>query len=258
MKALLWLVLLCPLAAWADSPFDGTWVAQMDTASLDKKPYVVVIEKGMYENKSMVPPVKVKADGTDQPVKGHAYFDTLNVRLVGTDSLEMTGKLAGKVSFTNNSSVSPDGKTLTIKWSDQSGTAPATAESIFTRVKSGPAGSFAVSGNWQLVKIQNASANGQTTTYKVTADGVSMSSPTGQSYEAKFDGKEYPVAGDPGKTVVTVKRVNANTIVETDRRLGKVMEVDTMTVSADGKTMKVAWENPQTGRSGAYTMDKSP
>jgi hypothetical protein len=258
MKALLPLLFLVPMAAWADSPFDGTWVTKTDSIVMSPKPSVILLDKGMFQNESMVPPLKVKADGTDQPVSGYAGFDSIAVRIVGTDSFESTGKKAGKVMFANTWTVSSDGKTLRIKWSDQSGTSPSTGETVFTRLKSGPKGSNAVSGSWRAEKVEDLSANGQTVTYKATTDGLSMSAPTGQSYEAKFDGKYYPTAGDPSETMVSLKQVNTHTIIETDKQLGKVVEVDTMTVSPDGKSMKVSWEGKRTGRTGHYVMEKSP
>lgn len=109
-----------------------------------------------------------------------------------------------------------------------------------------------------MVKMENVSVNGHTVTLKSRPDGMNMRSPTGQSYETKFDGKSHPMAGDPGQTMVSLKRVNANTIVETDQRLGKVAEVDKMKVSPDGKSMKVVWEDKLTGRTGQYEMAKSP
>jgi hypothetical protein len=107
-----------------------------------------------------------------------------------------------------------------------------------------------------MVKTQNTSANARTITFKATADGMSFSAPTGQSYTAKFDGKEVPIAGDPGGTTVSLKKVNASTIIETDHQKGKVVEVDHWTVSPDGKTMKVEWERKDSGRKGSSTFEK--
>lgn len=258
MKALTLCALLLPLAALADSPFDGTWVSKEETATMDKKPYVISLAKGVWHSESVVPPIKVKADGTDQPVKGHAYYDTVAVKSPGPDAVEVTSKKAGKVSGTTTYTVSADGKTLTLKWTDQTGTEAASGETVYERVKAAPAGAHAVSGSWRAVKVQNMTANARTLTYKSTADGLSMSTPTGQSYTAKFDGKDVPVAGDPGGTMVSLKRVNPNTIVETDKRNGKVVEVDHWTVAPDGKTMKVEWETKDTQRKGSYVLEKSP
>ncbi|HVP62935.1 MAG TPA: hypothetical protein VMT11_20435 [Myxococcaceae bacterium] len=256
MKALALLAVLVPFAALADSPFDGTWVSKEDSVVMDKKPYTISLAKDVWQSDASVPPIKVKADGTDQPVKGHDYYDTVAAKSTAADSVEVTSKKGGKITGTSTFTVSPDGKTLTIKWSDQTGTEAATGETIFERVGAAPKGAHAVSGSWKAVKLQNMSASGKTVTYKSTADSLSMSTPTGQSYTAKFDGKEVPVAGDPGGTTVSLKKVKANTIVETDKRKGKVVEVDTMTVAADGKSMKVEWDGKQSHRKGSYTMDK--
>jgi hypothetical protein len=256
MKAFTLCALLVSSAALADSPFDGTWVAKDESNVLDSKPVVVSLLKGTYENTGFVPTVKVKADGTDQPVKGHAYFDTIAVKSTGDNSIEVTTKKGGKVVGTDVVTVSPDGKTATVKWTDQSGTETASGESVAERLAPAPKGAHAVSGKWRMVKTQNTSANARTITFKATADGMSFSAPTGQSYTAKFDGKEVPIAGDPGGTTVSLKKVNASTIIETDRQKGKVVEVDHWTVSPDGKTMKVEWERKDSGRKGSSTFEK--
>lgn len=251
-------LLLLPLVALADSPFDGTWVSREDSMKMDKKPYTISLEKGVYRSDAAVPPLKVKADGTDQPVTGHAYYDTLAVRAVGPEAIEITSKKEGKVAGTSTFTVDSGGKTLIQKWNDLSTTTPTSGEVVFERVAKGPAGSHAISGSWRATKIQNFSTTAKTVTIKSSSDGLSMTSPAGTSYDAKFDGKDYPLSGDSGGTMVSLKRVNANTVVETDKRKGKVVEVDTMTVAADGKTMKVDWQDPQTHRKGSYSMDKSP
>jgi hypothetical protein len=256
MKALTFCALLLPFAALADSPFDGTWVAKDESIAMDKKPVVVTLAKGIYESTAFFPVVKVKADGTDQSVKGHAYFDTIAVKSTGEDSIEVTTKKGGKVVGTNVFTVSSDGKAATLKWTDQSGTETASGESVWERLAPAPKGAHAVSGKWRIVKTQNTSANARTLTFKATSDGMSFSTPTGQSYTAKFDGKEVPLAGDPGGTTVSLKKVNANTLVETDRQKGKVVEVDRWIVSPDGKAMKVEWERKQSGRKGSTTFDK--
>jgi hypothetical protein len=66
---------------------------------------------------------------------------------------------------------------------------------------------------------------------------MSMSDPLGDSYDAKFDGNDYPYKGDPGVTSVSLKKIDANTIEETDKRDGKVIFVSRITVSPDGQTL---------------------
>ncbi len=71
----------------------------------------------------------------------------------------------------------------------------------------------------------------------MTADGFQMHW-NGQSYDAKFDGKEYPVINDPGKTTVSLKKIDNSTVEETDHRQDKVVDEYRLTVSKDGKTIR--------------------
>src|SRR5262249_50852971 len=113
MKALTLCALLVPVVALADSPFDGTWVARQESLTMDPKPYVFSLASGVFESKISVPPIKVKADGTDQPVTGHASIDTIAVKSDGPDSLTTTAKKAGKQVGGSTYTVSADGRTLT-------------------------------------------------------------------------------------------------------------------------------------------------
>ena len=70
----------------------------------------------------------------------------------------------------------------------------------------------------------------------MTADAFSMQS-NGQSYSAKFDGKQYPVTGDPGNTQVVLKKIDDRTVEETDYRQGKVVDEIQIAAAADGKTV---------------------
>jgi hypothetical protein len=76
--------------------------------------------------------------------------------------------------------------------------------------------------------------------------------------DAKFDGKEYPTVGDLGKTMVTLKKVSDTQIEETDRRNGKVFDVISYTVAADGKSISVVDEDPAHGTKTTYVLDRLP
>jgi hypothetical protein len=83
-----------------------------------------------------------------------------------------------------------------------------------------------------------------------------MKDGTGDSYTAKFDGKDYPYQGDPGTTSVSLKKIDANTIEETDKRNGKVITVSRMTVAPDGKTMKIAVDDKLNNQTVNWTAEK--
>src|ERR1700744_1181514 len=74
------LLLLFPIAAMADGPFDGTWKVDMSKVQMPKKPDVLVLKDGMYECKTCVPPVNIKADGQDHAITGHPYLDSIAVQ----------------------------------------------------------------------------------------------------------------------------------------------------------------------------------
>jgi hypothetical protein len=237
---LLTAVFLMPELATAQSVFDGTWKADLNAAKFPDKPDEYMLKDGMYSCKSCAPPYTVKADGSDQKVAGHPYFDTTNIKIVNDKTIEETTKKNGKVMSTSKTWVSADGNTMMFEFSDSSASnaAPVIGKGSETRVGVAPAGAHAISGSWKMAKMESLSDNAMSLTYKTTADSITMTTPTGQGYTAKLDGTEAPYLGDPGTTSVSVKKTGPNSLEETDKRDGKVITVVKITVSADGKTMK--------------------
>ncbi|HLY59350.1 MAG TPA: hypothetical protein VKV95_01145 [Terriglobia bacterium] len=250
--------LLTPVLAMAQSAFDGTWKIDLNKAQLSKKPDVLLLQDGMYHCKTCVPPIDVKADGQDQKVTGHPYFDSVAIKVVDDRTVEETDKKGGKTVTTSKITVSPDGKTDSFEFTDSSATNadPVTGKGASTRVAKGPAGAHAISGSWRTTKFENISENGLSFTYKVEGDSLNMSTKTGQSYTAKFDGTEAPYKGDPGTTSVSVKRLGKNTIEETDKRDGKVIAIAHMTVAPTGKTMTVAVNDKLHGTTSQFVLEK--
>ena len=95
-----------------------------------------------------------------------------------------------------------------------------------------------------------------TITFSATDDGLNMGDQLGESYTAKFDGKDYPYKGDPGITSVALKKIDTNTIEETDKRESKVIYITRMTVSADGRTIAVEVHDLLYGRNGKFEWTK--
>ena len=239
-------LLFIPANSRAQSAFDGTWKFDITNVPASSKPDVFVLQNGVYECKTCNPPYKVKADGTDQTISGNPYTDTVAIKVVNDHEIQETDKKGGKVVSTSTSTVSPDGKSVMFTFTDSSNTnggPPVTGKAQATKVADGPSGSHALSGSWKLSKFDNLSDNGTIWTYKVNGDEITMNSPTGQSYTAKLDGTDAPMKGDPGITSVSLKMMGANTLVETDKRNGKVIGISTMTVAPDGKTAKLKYED---------------
>ena len=253
------LAVLSMPALLAQSAIDGTWKIDPSKVDFSKKPDVYVLQGGMYECKTCVPAYTVKADGTDQAVTGHPYFDTIAVKVVNDHEIQETNKKGGKVVATATIAISPDGNTQTITFSDSSATnggPPVTGKGTATRTAKGPAGSHLVSGSWVSKSIEGISDNAIVWTYKVSGNEVTMTTPTGQSYTAKLDGTEAPFKGDPGTTSVSVKMIGKNTIEETDKRDGKVIGTWKMMVSADGKSAKGTSVDSLSNRTTSYDIAK--
>lgn len=249
---------LLPLHAMADSPFDGTWKADVNSANMPTKPDVYVLKDGSYTCKTCEPAYTVKADGSDQAVSGHPYYDTVAVNVVNDHTVKTTEKKSGKTVATSTTTVAGDGKTANVDFSDSSNTngAPVTGSFTYKQVAAGPAGSNAISGSWIITKFSNVSDNGVTVTYKTDGDMLTMTNPTGQSYSAKMDGTDAPFKGDPGVTSVSVKKIGARTIVEIDKRDGKAISTTRSTVSKDGKTMRVSSHDDMLNRTTSWTQKK--
>ncbi len=84
-----------------------------------------------------------------------------------------------------------------------------------------------------------------------------MTDPTGDSYTAKFDGIDYPSKGAYGTNgAVSLKKIDAHTIEETDKRDGKATNVQKMTVSPDGRTMTLVVHDAQRDTTSTFTATK--
>ena len=76
---------------------------------------------------------------------------------------------------------------------------------------------------------------------KVTVDGIGADGkPTHNEWTGKFDGKDYPLTGDPSADTRSYKKIDARTLELTNKKGGKAVMSGKITVSADGKSRTVA------------------
>jgi len=106
-------------------------------------------------------------------------------------------------------------------------------------------------GTWKLNEAKSKLAPGvsknQTVVYeaagddvKITVEGTdSADKPTHNEWKGRFDGKDYPVIGDPTSDARSYKTVDANTLELTIKKEGKVTVTGRVVVSADGKVRTV-------------------
>jgi hypothetical protein len=258
MKALIFVaVLLVPAIASAQGPLDGTWKIDVASAKFPDKPNQYLLKDGRYSCTSCVPTVEVNSDGTDQKVTGSKYRDTVAVKVIDEQTVQFTSKKGGKVVSEGKSTVGGGGTMLIEEFTSYPPEGqPVKGKVTSERVAKGPVGSHAISGSWHTTKADEFSDSALTVTYKSTSDGLSMSSPTGEAYDAKFDGKDYPVRGDRGGSTVSLKRVDDRTIEETTKRDGKIVGVARLTVAADGRTLNFTYDDKERGTTMTYLARK--
>jgi len=241
----------------AAGSIDGTWKADLSSVQIDQKPDQLLLKDGQFSCPTCTPPLTVAADGAMHAVTGRPYADMISVKADDDHSVTRTNQKGGKTTGTTKYSVSSDGKTLTISFNDSSvpNAKPVTGNYTETRVADAPAGAHAISGSWKLDKYNNVSDEGLTVSYKLEGDTLHMSSPAGQSYDAKLDGTDTPIKGDIGGTTASVKKLDDGSFQETDKRDGKVVGVATFMTGADGK-LHVISEDKLAGSTIKYDADK--
>ena len=253
MKVLAILLLLSP-TLFGQSPFDGTWIT---TPPLQQKPAMYMLAKGVFRCSGCMADMEVKADGDDHKVAETAYWDTLNVQMVDAHTVVIIAKKAGKTMLTEVDAISPDGSTLTQVVKDTTEAETVTIETRNRRIKRGPDGSHAISGSWKAYKT-NRSRNGSVIKYKCTADGFSAETPLGERFNAKFDGKDYPVEDDPGRTMVSAKLLSPDTVELTSKRNGEIVAIRRMSVAPGGKSIHVVFTNREGDTIMVFEMRKEP
>lgn len=249
-------VLFAAAASQAQSPFDGTWKIDLSQTKFSPKPLTFYISAGWYHCVSCTPAFDVPADGQDHAVSGQAY-DTISVTIVDPRTISVVTKKGGAVDYEQTRTVSADGKTLNVKSTGHpmNGGPATTFETTGKRSGTAPSGVHATSGGWVIQK-QSGSANALLTTYKTRGDEITMTTPTGESYTAKLDGSDYPVKGSYGYDAVSLKKINPHALEETDKRDGTVVDVSTLTVSPNGKTMTVVDTSKLAGRVTTYVATR--
>jgi hypothetical protein len=106
-------------------------------------------------------------------------------------------------------------------------------------------------GTWKLneakSKLPATAVKNNTVVYeaagdsiKVTVDGTDAEGkPTHNEWTGKFDGKDYPLTGDPSADTRSYKVVNDHTTDLTNKKGGKTTLSGRIVVSTDGKSRSI-------------------
>ena len=106
-------------------------------------------------------------------------------------------------------------------------------------------------GTWKLneakSKIGAGSLKNTTVVYEASGDSIKVTTdgtdgegkPLHSEWTGKYDGKDYPVTGDPNTDTRSYKKVNDHTLEFTNKKGDKVTISGRGVVSPDGKTRTV-------------------
>jgi hypothetical protein len=106
-------------------------------------------------------------------------------------------------------------------------------------------------GTWKLNEAKSRFAPGATKNHtvvyeaagdkvKITVEGTDKDGKsTHNEWTGKFDGKDYPVTGDPTSDMRSYKKISDRVLQFTVKKDGKVTVTGRIIVSADGKTRAV-------------------
>lgn len=249
-------LLLFAAPALAQSPFDGTWKVDLASAKVEAKPDVLLLKNSVYTCSTCMPAYSVKADGAFHAVPGNDYWDETAVTIVDDHTVKLAFKKGGKLIGEGTNAVSPNGNTATRTShnTNNGGGVPVDSTAVITRVGAPVAGAHLISGQWRPAPPKSVSDQAMTMTMSVSGGMAHMKTGLGESLDAKIGGDYALNAGDPGKTMTKVAQPDPKTLVMTDMRGGKVVQVSTYTV--DDGVLRATWSDPRDGAKGGFTATR--
>jgi hypothetical protein len=234
--------LMLSSAALADSPFDGTWTMNTSKSNLAGNTMSYAdAGSGTLKYTDSDQTYTFRPDGTPftTPLGSERA-----VKKTGDDSYTITVKKGALLLRTTTLKVSSDGKTLN---EESKGAKPNgdTFDNLATYARTSPG--TGLIGSWKSTKIKLSSPN-SVTIQTDGADGVTLTiSAIKASAQAKWDGKDYPVAGPTVSDGLTlaVTKTGPHSFKMVQQLKGKTIVIMHYTVAADGKSMTVKGTNGQ-------------
>lgn len=257
MRSLLLLLPVLLTAAAPASPFDGTWKTDPASVKLPVRPDVLLVKDGTYTCTSCTPKITIPANGQVHRVAGYKTYDAMTVTVTDPRTISYTYRQNDRLLSSSTDTVSADGKTLTTRWrytATKSGDA-LEGTSTSTRVGAAPAGAHPASGSWQADKVDFSDA-ASTMTLAVSGKTVKLSYPTGETLEAVSGGPFVPLQSDPAGEMNAMLLKSPRVLEWKTQRGGEVTAITTLTVAADGRTLKGSSYNPKYKTTTTYTSIK--
>lgn len=229
------LVAMGATVLWAsDPPYAGSW--KLNPALSDFGETTVTYEQmadGLMKVTAEGQSYTFKADGNDYPTP---WGVTAAWKSLDANAWEVTNKVDAKVLGTATWKLGADGKTLTLDAKNIDATGKASkSTAVYQRLSGGPG----LAGKWKTENVEIGSP-GTMTISPSGSDGVTLTFVEQKgTCSAQFDGKDYAATGPvwPHGWTCAISKSGATALDVAWKKDGKVMSKDTLTPSADGKTL---------------------
>jgi hypothetical protein len=241
-------------AETTDEAFTGRW--RIDTTSItgDTKPTVFSVRDGVFtrdDNKA------VKADRRLHLVPSDGYVDEQSILIESDHVIREIDKVRGKLAYTVDYVLSPDGNTLT--WHVASFTGPdgqaVKGETVQRRIGSPSKGAHLISGTWKRVSVTADSR--QDMILKLHGNRFSSRTDSGSGFDAIIGGDPVKLDGDNSGVRAQITSPRPDLIVETDLSArGTVDDVFSLELMPDQKTIRATGVYGPEKRSATFYLHK--
>ena len=219
-------------AATADAgSIAGDWKINLDSASFENDNRDWTLADGQYQCNSCTPPYGFAANGEWQSVD-RPGTDSQMIEVVDERTVRFASRLGDKDLGSTTMTVSEDGQSARMEWTDLSGDTPVNGSTNFTRTAAGPDGAHAMSGKWTVADIESIDEAGLL--FSVSLDGETMTnSGNGRSWTATLGGEPVAIEGDEPGLMVAVEKIGDNSYRETYSRDGETLSTAEITIEGD-------------------------
>jgi hypothetical protein len=240
--------------AWAaESPFIGEW--KLDPSKTRMPDEMKVENKGgeKYAFDFGGGAETIVVDGSDQP--GGYGGTLLSVKAEAPDTWIVERKKDGRLLLKATWKLSKDGRTIT-DYFREFGSDGSTVSIDYVYRRTG--GGSGIAGDWQSIKeTMNSPFPLQVKAFQ--GDGLSFTTVVEKkTQDVKFDGKDYPYEGPAAYrgASASAQRVDARTLVMTDKANGKVKDTEEIGLSADLKTLTITTHVPGSDKPSVMVFER--
>jgi hypothetical protein len=220
---------------WAsDPPYAGQW--KLNPEKSDFGETTVMYEKmpdGQMKMTADGQSYTFKADGKEYPTP---WGTSSAWKAVDENTWKVTNKVDEKVVGTATLKLATDGKTLTVDTKNIDATGEASDNTaLYERLSGGPG----LAGEWKTKDV-NIGSPGTMDISPSGSDGLTLTFVEEKgTCSAKFDGRDYAATGPiwPSGWTCAIAKSGPTGLELTWKKDGKLMYKDTLTPSADGKTL---------------------